>query len=139
MPFNPFSSGVSPEANSGPPSPARNVVVPPVSDRMGGALQQANGKLMAVSSMVRKGLQLLSVMLKDSDPKTAADLETMAAKLLKIASTANIGPSSVANMAAAGGGMASPMSGMPPPAAPGNTGTPLGGPLQGLSPTMMGR
>jgi hypothetical protein len=92
-------------------------------------------------NLARKILKAISVMLSGSDPKAAAEIETFAAKLLRISATANIGPAQIQSIAGAlpafpqsqgmaipppvGGtaGMAGPLSGLAPGGAP----PPLGG------------
>lgn len=115
----------SPEMMQGPPSPERNTILAsPLADRLGG-IGQTNQLPMLVN-MVRKGLSAISTMLRDSDPRAAADVEEMAAKLLKLSVTAGARPGAIPAMAER---MQSPM-GFPPMPAPG-TGV-MAGPLAGL-------
>ena len=134
----------SPEMQQGAPSPERNTLLAsPLADRIGGGLQQQQGRLAMMVQVARKILQAIANMLSMSDPKAAADIEKFAAQLMKIAATANVGPGKVPEMASAlqpfpqGQGM-----GIPSP--PGGTGAfagPLagmmGGPPQGGSPMGM--
>ena len=120
----------SPELNSGPPSPERNSLLSsPMADRLGGGLVQANSRLAMLVKMVRQGLQAISVMLRDSDPKAAAEVEQFAAKLLRMSATANVRPPAVAQMANAGGLPQGPQGGVPP--SPG--GMSMQPPLSGLA------
>lgn len=125
----------SPEVTQGPPSPERNTILAsPLADRIGGGISQTSQLPMLVN-LVRKGLQAISVMLRDSDPKAAADVEQFAAKLLKLSVTAPVRPGAIPGMAAqlpggpGMGGAGMPM-GHPPMAVPG-TGV-MAGPLAGL-------
>ena len=119
----------SPEMNSGPPSPERNsMLASPMADRLGGGLMQANSRLAMLVKMVRQGLQAISVMLRDSDPKAAAEVEQFAAKLLRLGATANVSPAAVGRMASAGG-LPQSGPGSPPPSPGGMSMQP---PLSGL-------
>ena len=120
----------SPELNQGPPSPERNTLLAsPLADRIGGGLQQAQGRLAMMVQIARKILQSISTQLSMSDPKAAAEIESFAAKLLKLGATANVSPGKVPGLANAlppfGGGQGM---NIPPPAGGGA----FGGPLSGL-------
>jgi hypothetical protein len=121
----------SPEMRGGPPTPAaRTLMASPLADHMAGGLAPPqNPQLPRIADLVRQGLHAISVMLRDTDPKSAADVEMMGAKLLKIVPTPPPapGPGGVAGMA---GGVPPGGQAMPPPAAPGAG--PGGSPLMGL-------
>lgn len=118
----------SPETVSGPPTPESNTVLAsPLADRMGGL---SRGQVPIITNLIRKGLQALSKMIVDSDPKAAERVEKMAADLLKISVTHS--QTQVRGMASAlpQSGASGPIQAMPPPAVLG-TGA-MSGPLSGL-------
>ena len=120
----------SPEMTQGGPSPERNTLLAsPLADRIGGGLQQQQGRLAMMVQIARKLLQAISQQLSMSDPKAAADVEQFAAKLLKLGATANVGPGQVPGLANAlppfGGGQGM---NIPTPAGGGA----FAGPLAGL-------
>jgi hypothetical protein len=103
----------------------------PLADRLGGGLAPPNPQLPQLIKLVRQGLQAISVMLRDTDPKSSADVEMMGARLLKMVPIAPPpSPGGIAGMAGKLPPMPGPPGGMPPAPVPGTA--PGIGPLAGL-------
>jgi hypothetical protein len=72
-----FAGGQSPDVNT--------LMASPLADRLGGGVTNERYQQIAMLvPMLRQGLKMLSTLLLDLDPRQAAELEAMAAKLLKI-------------------------------------------------------
>lgn len=72
-----FTGGQTPESQT--------LMASPLADRLGGSVTNERYQQIAtLVPMLRAGLQMLSKLLIDLDPKQGAELESMAAKLLKI-------------------------------------------------------
>lgn len=118
----------------------RTVLSSPLAERLGGPLMQAQKmqQIGRIANIARMALQSIAKAIQDTNPKMAAEYETMAAKLLRVSPPQPGPPTSpqgvgqmAQQMPAAGGG---PNPAMPPPAMGGMG----GGPLSPLSAPMRG-
>lgn len=118
----------SPEMQGGPPGPEKNALLAsPLSDRLSGAVQQANSQFAQLVQKVRMGLTAVSTVLRDTDPIAASKIEKMGADLLKLSATTSVSPQAMMKLAQTSNLPRSGQQG-PPPSPGGMTGvSPMSG------------
>jgi hypothetical protein len=93
-----FTGGQSPEPNT--------LMASPLADRLGpGVTNERYQQIAMLVPMLRQGLKMLSSLLLDLNPKQAAELEAMAAKLLKMEVPPTPLPAQLPTAAQMGGSM----------------------------------